>query len=484
MASLSRKQVARERTAIRRAGLSRPLRLAVDGGLLRDEKSVLDFGCGYGDDLRRLRAAGYEAFGWDPVHRPDGEQRSSDVVNLGYVVNVIEDPEERAEALRAAWGFTEELLIVSARLSAEPGPRHQTAYSDGVLTSKGTFQKFFEQAELRDWIDAVLATKSVAAAPGVFFVFRAEENRQRYLSSRHRHRAHVPAVRQSDVLFEQNESSLSQLMDFYAERGRLPEVEELENGAALVELFGSIPRAFAVIRVATGREQWEGISEERRQDLLVHLALEKFGGRPKVSELPSELQLDVKAFFGAYTRACAAADELLFSVGDQGIISAACAEAPVGKVTQDALYVHRSALPELPPVLRVFEGCARVLVGEVDDANILKLRRHKPRISYLQYPDFEKEPHPALEQSLLVRLDDLSLSIRSYSESDNPPILHRKELFVSDDHPRRETFERLSRQEERHGLLDDPVGIGWRQNWQERLAERGFKLRGHRLLQA
>ncbi len=39
------------------------------------------------------------------------------MVNLGYVVNVIENPEERREALRGTWGLTQNVLIVSSRLS-------------------------------------------------------------------------------------------------------------------------------------------------------------------------------------------------------------------------------------------------------------------------------------------------------------------------------------------------------------------------------
>ncbi len=476
--------IARDRTAIRRTGLSRPLNLAIDAGLLPKGTTVLDYGSGHGDDVRYLRAAGYKAFGWDPAHWPNGKRDPADVVNLGYVVNVIEDPRERLEALRSAWGLAQRLLIVSARLSIERGPAYRTTFSDGILTSKGTFQKFFEQAELRDWIDRALAVKSVAAAPGVFFVFRAEEDRQRYLSSLHRHRTSIPTVRQSDVLFEEHERLLAPLMEFYAQRGRLPEASELSGADAIVDAFGSLRRAFAVVRIATGRQQWEEIRRAREQDLLVYLALEKFGGRPKVSELPRELQLDVKAFFGAYTRACSAADELLFSLGDQDVVSEACAKAPIGKLTRDALYVHVAALPEMPPILRVFEGCARVLVGEVEDANILKLHRNKPRVSYLQYLRFDDDPHPALVRALLVRLDDLSLSIRDYSHSDNPPILHRKELLVPPDYPRRETFARLSRQEERHGLFVDPKSIGSRQSWQNLLLKKGLALRGHRLVRA
>jgi len=34
--------------------------------------------------------------------------------------------------------------------------------------------------------------------------------------------------------------------------------------------------------------------------------------------------------------------------------------------------VRRSALPNLPRLLRLYEGCARVLAGTVDGANIIK----------------------------------------------------------------------------------------------------------------
>ena len=62
---------------------------------------------------------GYAANGWDPIHRPNGERRRSPIVNLGYVVNVIEDIDERYETLRQAWALTENILIVSSRMSVD-----------------------------------------------------------------------------------------------------------------------------------------------------------------------------------------------------------------------------------------------------------------------------------------------------------------------------------------------------------------------------
>jgi hypothetical protein len=61
-------------------------------------------------------------------------------------------------------------------------------------------------------------------------------------------------------------------------------------------------------------------------------------------------------------------------------------------------------------------------------------------------------------------------------------VLRRKEAFLRPDDQRRPKFARLTAQEERHGLLDDPSGIGTREGWARRLSERGFCLKGHRLV--
>jgi hypothetical protein len=43
-------------------------------------------------------------------------------------------------------------------------------------------------------------------------------------------------------------------------------------------------------------------------------------------------------------------------------------------------------------------------------------------------------------------------------------------------------FARLTQQEEKHGLLDETASIGTRAEWERRLVERGFTVRGHRLV--
>lgn len=472
--------VARHRTAIKRTDLSRPIRIARDDGLITSDVSVFDYGCGHGDDIRRLLKLGINCQGWDPVYRPSAERIRCDVVNLGYVVNVIENPEERAASLRDAWSLTERVLIVSARLSHESAER-QVAFEDGCLTRRQTFQKYYEQRELGDWIDQVVGVSSVAAAPGVFYVFRDSEARQSFTAARYRRPILPPRLRYSEVAFEQHRALLEPLIDFITARGRLPDESELENARTICDEFGGLRRAFAVIRRVTEAERWEQIREERSQDLLVYLALARFDRRRRFSELSLDLQLDVRAFFSSYARACALSDELLFSTGVRKLTDEACRTSRIGKITPEALYVHYTALPHLAPILRVYEGCARALIGAVEGANIVKLHREKPQVSYLRYPGFEKDAHPALAASLKVDLQTCRLKYTEYAESANPPILHRKELFLPIDHRLRSKFSKLTQQEEAWGLYESPQLIGTREGWERALKARGACISGHRL---
>jgi DNA phosphorothioation-associated putative methyltransferase len=110
--------IPRHKTAIHRTDLSRPLKYALRDGLLGCGTSLFDYGCGHGHDLDLCRSRGIAA-GWDPVFRPDVPLRHADVVNLGFVLDVIEDTAARAAALRNAWRLAGRLLVVAAGIHAE-----------------------------------------------------------------------------------------------------------------------------------------------------------------------------------------------------------------------------------------------------------------------------------------------------------------------------------------------------------------------------
>jgi hypothetical protein len=544
--------IARDRTAVTRNFLSRPLQQAYADGILDGDVTVFDYGCGRGDDLRTLSRLNIEASGWDPAHAPDQERREADLVNLGYVVNVIEDPAERAAALQSAWRLTRSVLVVSARLTWDADAQAGKPYGDGRLTASGTFQKFYTPEQLKAWIESTLNTRAVTAAPGIYYVFRHASTAQALLARHSRNHARPrqgvaellyehsrevlapledyvtehrrlptppdlpdPAQiidmfgsvraafsivrratgaeqwadvdtgvrRRSEQRFAQHLDQLQPLIDFVTDRGRLPRAGELANESDLNELFGSVRATFSLIRRVTGPDGWTNLEQHARQDFLVYAALAAFGGRPAFKQLPEDLQYDAKDLFGSYKAACHAADDLLYSIADVPSLDSACRQAPFGKLTPEALYVHVDAVPRLPPLLRVYVGAAETLTGNVDDATIVKLHRQKPQVSFLIYPTFDKEPHPALHGSLVGRLPQLRVRYKDFSNSDNPPILHRKETFVLPNYPGRDKFARLTHQEERARLLDAP-NIGRRREWERTLAEHGYRLLGHRLVRA
>ena len=160
------------------------------------------------------------------------------------------------------------------------------------------------------------------------------------------------------------------------------------------------------------------------------------------------------------------------------LFRSACKVVEFGKLTAEALYFHASSLERLPPVLRALEGCARVVVGEIEGANLIKLDRQRPKISYLSYPDFDDVAHPALAFSVVIWLDTMVAKHYDFSRRNNPPILHRKETLVPVDYPGRERFARLTRQEEKRGLLDRE-DIGTLRGWEDLLLHEGFSVAGH-----
>ncbi len=473
--------IERHKAAMARKTLSRPVRLALEAGLFTPEITFFDYGCGYGGDIRHIAERGNTSSGWDPYYRPDTSPILADIVNLGYVINVIEDIEERRETLAKAWELTRQVLIVAAQVLIDDRNRGLVAYGDGVITSRNTFQKYYAQQELKTYIDQVLNVDAIPVGLGIYFVFRDQTQAQAFRASRFHSRAATPRVRAKIRRFEDYVELLAPLMAFVTERGRLPVKGELANELELRGEFGTIRRAFQVILQVSDKEEWEAIAEKRRQDLLLYLALSTFSHRPKPRELSLQVREDIKALFGNYKQACLLADRMLFSLKDLEKIASLCHSSSVGKKLRNSLLVHISALETLDPLLRLYEGCASRTVGRLEDANLIKFHFRQPKISYLFYPDFDTDPHPALHTSMEIDLRDLHVSYRDYDSDDNPPVLHEKDGLVTPDYPSYEKFAKLTRQEQDWGLLDDLGAISRRRGWLQCLEDHCATIRGYGL---
>ncbi|QIZ70144.1 DNA phosphorothioation-associated putative methyltransferase [Oxynema aestuarii] len=473
-------KIERHRAAIARSDLSRPVRLALEAELFEEGTTFFDYGCGYGGDVTRIGDRGYSSAGWDPYYFPDNPISPADIVNLGYVINVIEAIDERRDALRHAWELTRGLLIVAAQVSVYDRQYSLVAYGDGIITKRNTFQKYYEQEELKTYIEQTLEIEAIPVGLGIYFAFRDRDRAESFKASRFRSRTNTPRVRIPSKRFEDYEDLLTPLMKFVSDRGRLPVKGELTQEAAILAEFRNYRRAFEVVVQATDREEWDAIQETRRHDLLIYLA-PQLANLPKFSQFSNQTRNDIKGLFGSYRQACAIAHLLTFSLRDIGLIADCCRESDLGLKLPDALCVHSSALHHLDPLLRLYEAVVSRIIGSMDGATLIKFHLKTHKISYLFYPDFDRDPHPALQTSMQIDLRDLRVIYRDYDTEDNPPILHRKDACVTPEYPNYEKFAKLTQQEESWGLLDDFKAIRTRRDWQRHLVEHCAELRGNRL---
>ncbi|MFZ4774816.1 MAG: DNA phosphorothioation-associated putative methyltransferase [Terrimicrobiaceae bacterium] len=130
--------IERHRTAIKRYDLSRPVKIALDRGVLLKKHTFFDYCCGHGMDIEALSSLGFQAAGWDPAFRPDVAKQEADVVNIGYGLNVIEEPSERIAALQGSFSLTKRALIVSTLVAGQETDAHSRPYRDGFM---GTLKK-------------------------------------------------------------------------------------------------------------------------------------------------------------------------------------------------------------------------------------------------------------------------------------------------------------------------------------------------------
>ncbi|WP_462331252.1 DNA phosphorothioation-associated putative methyltransferase, partial [Thiohalocapsa halophila] len=340
---------ARHRTALSRYGFSAPLQSLARNGLLDGSLSLFDYGCGRGDDLRGLSENGIDARGWDPYFVPDEPVVAADIVNLGFVINVIEDFDERLEALTRAWSLARTLLVVSVMLANQNDPRGQR-FRDGVMTRRGTFQKYYTQAEIKAFLEEVLDEEAIPIAPGVHYIFRDKDAEQRLLVNRYRGRRNLlrlpprpdadgperPSRNRALEKYQAHQEILERLWALRLDSGRDPDKTETPDQLTLTEAFGSVPKAlrFIVARKADElgedavRATLERSAEARRDDLLVYFALDQFGRRKPYKHLEPGLKRDIKAFFGDYTAARAQGLALLMQIANSSCASRTSSSMP------------------------------------------------------------------------------------------------------------------------------------------------------------
>lgn len=449
--------IERHRTALTRNSLSAPVQCLLRNNLLTADTTFFDYGCGKGSDLEGLTSLGFSAAGWDPYFKADIAPVASDVVNLGFVINVIEDFDERVAALQRAFSITRKVLAVSAMLTHST-PHATRAYRDGVVSSRNTFQKYYSQEELRQFIESVLDEEAVAVGQGIFLVFKRIADLQGFLLNKSSSSGRVVRalslewrrIKTMELPRKQSRPSIPedpalarlahQLWGTYIELGRPPEEDEVVNVEELVNHFGSFSRAR---RSAVSRHDvalLEASAKSRSDDILVMLALRMFSKRKQFNKLDIRLQRDIKALFGSLARAEDASRTLLFSVSDVTKLQAACqtaAESGLGWLEPGhSLQLHTSLVERLSALLRIYVGCATILFGDISDIDLVKLHIQSGKVSLMRFQNFAETPVPLMIERVKVRLRDQQADVFTYTDEFPPPLLYNKSRYINEEFPR------------------------------------------------
>lgn len=444
--------IARHLTALSRSYLSLPIQTAIRHGLLTPDVALFDYGCGKGDDVRNLSEFGFQAAGWDPHYCLENSRISAEVVNLGFVINVIEDFDERCEAIEKAFALADRLLIVGALIGTPPttgGRRHR----DGVLTSRNTFQKYYSSGELLQFVSAVLDQDALPAAPGVVYAFKDRTLETNYLvqrySGRNRFaRALLPAAmprpvtrptapRKRREIPADIRAHLDDLWALYLELGRRPEISETPNFSDLLGYFRTPGRIFRYIEGTHDAQALDRSATTRRDDLRVALALQLFERRKRFRDLDERLKRDIKTFFGTYDNAQREALALLHGISDIKKLKAereAAANEGLGYVDEEGhLQLHVDLVSQLPAQLRVFAGAATSAYGDLTSADLIKLHVETGKVTLMVFNDFIGTPLPRMIQRVKVDMREQDLHVFDYHGEHEPPFLYRKSRYINEE---------------------------------------------------
>ena len=151
------------------------------------------------------------------------------------------------------------------------------------------------------------------------------------------------------------------------------------------------------------------------------------------------------------------------------------------KRIRNKTYLHKSAISDLTNDQKILVNNAQNQLKPDSKWNLIRIDSDD-QIGFLSYPDFENNPHPKLQHSFSVNLTTKQTKFRD-SYHNNPPILHRKETFITKNDENYEKFSKLTKQEEEAGLLDPKTShrIGFQNYWNNLLNEKGLEIIDHQL---
>lgn len=137
-----------EKTAIKRKRLSKPMQILLNKNLL--EGSILDYGCGYGEDVEILQSQGMSIEGYDKFNITYKNEykinNKYNTITINYVFNVIPNLEEHKALLKKIKSISDNIYICvrSDKKAIRPAWKYNQE-NKGYWTTNNSFQRFYNE---------------------------------------------------------------------------------------------------------------------------------------------------------------------------------------------------------------------------------------------------------------------------------------------------------------------------------------------------
>ena len=455
-------KISRHKTALHRENLSLPIRFAISKSLLRKEHTLLDYGCGHGDDVALLKKNGFKSTGWDPYYYPKRPRKKLfDFVNLGFVLNVIEDPHERKQTLVEANTFSKKVTLISCMLAGDMNQKISKPFSDGFVSSNNTFQKYYLQSELKNYIASQLDGPIYALGPGVFALIKDPNLLEDFeyiniANTTDQKRSDTNALKDVDVdfsalqkkQFASRKIALSFISKYFQRHARFPSYEDLKkyNGTEISRSEFKL----ALLKFNSGLDKIAAnhVTERVRNELLQKFSVRKFVKLRADFPVSDVLRKDIRNIFKTQKALHEAADTLLYELGNYDLVlsdASNAVEAQLGLLLDSKFICHSRNKSKLPIRLQALLNLASFLSGNHIDTEIYQIHLETKKVSMLTFHDFKLSALPKLKTRTKVDFRSFDIEYVSYSASTNIRVIAIRSPFLSQTDPtyeKQNAFER------------------------------------------
>ncbi|RLA39906.1 MAG: peptidase M15, partial [Gammaproteobacteria bacterium] len=101
----------------------------------------------------------------------------------------------------------------------------------------------------------------------------------------------------------------------------------------------------------------------------------------------------------------------------------------------ESLEFHTTLVDQLPPILRLYVGCASVLYGDYRDADLIKIHIRSGKLTIMKFDDFEGKPLPRMIERVKIKLREQEIDYFDYVDNFEPPYRYRKSLYINEEFP-------------------------------------------------